>query len=35
MGKLKNLNENEKSKIVIEELNKFNKLVKGHEKLFQ
>ena len=33
MGKLKNLNENEISKIVIEELNKFNKLVKGHEKL--
>jgi hypothetical protein len=27
------LNESERSKIVIEELKKFNKLIKGHEKL--
>lgn len=33
MAKSKNLSEDEKSIIVIEELNKFNKLIKGHEKL--
>jgi hypothetical protein len=33
MVKLNDLSEDEKSRIVIEELNKFNKLIKGHEKL--
>ncbi len=35
MGKSKNLSEDEKSKIVVEQIKKFNKLVSGHKKLLE
>lgn len=35
MDKSENLSDNEKAKIVIEEIEKFNNLVKGHKKLLK
>ena len=35
MGKSKSLSEKTRAKIVIEELQKFNKLVEGHKKLLE
>ncbi len=33
MGKLKNSKDKERSEIVIEEINRFKKLIEGHRKL--
>ena len=33
MGKLKNSKDKERSEIVIEEVNRFKKLIEGHKKL--
>ncbi len=35
MAKSKNLADDQKSKIVVEEIEKFNKLVSGHKKLLE
>lgn len=35
MGKSKNLKDEDRYKIVIEEIEKFKKLIKGHEKLLE
>ncbi len=35
MGKLENLSDELKSKIVVDDLHEFNKLVKGHQKLLE